>query len=192
MCPVHVSGEWRSWQREELKRKPGVLEAQPGGWEPLGEGKPELSFSLQASRCRNRRSELSPLPSASDTAWMEILGAECSQHWSLSGDSRQPKNMGRQGTHGESLDKEPWAPRSSTACTGGPSWSWDESADRGDGWPPQTAPCWGSALRPSPRRKSPGKLPAEGGRQEWARAPPARPRRGAKDHSLGTVTWVHF
>ncbi|XP_061020538.1 coiled-coil domain-containing protein 88B isoform X1 [Dama dama] len=146
----------------------------------------------RASRCRNRRSELSPLHSASDTAWMDSMGAECSQHWSLSGDSRQPKNVGRQGTHCESLDKEPWAPRSSTACTGGPSWSWDKSADRGDGWPPQTAPCWGSALRPSLRRKSPGKLPAEGGRQEWARAPPARPRRGAKDHSLGTVTRVHF
>ena len=51
-----------------------MFEAWPGGWEPLGEGKPELSFSLQASRCRNRRSELSPLLSASDTAWMESLG----------------------------------------------------------------------------------------------------------------------
>ena len=90
MCSVHVSGEWCSWQREELKRRPGMFEARPGGWEPLGEGKPELSFSLQASRCRNRRSELSPLLSASDTAWMESLGAECSQHWSISGDPRQP------------------------------------------------------------------------------------------------------
>ena len=184
--------EWCSWQRKELKRRPGMFEAWPGGWEPLGEGKPELSFSLQASRCRNRRSELSPLLSASDTAWMERLGAECSQHWSLSGDPRQPKNVGRQGTHGESLDKEAWAPGSSTVCTGGPSWSWDEFVDRGDGWPPQTAPCWGLALQPSLRRRSPGKLPAEGGRREWAREPPARPRRGAKDHSLGTVTWVHF
>uniref|UniRef100_A0AC11BAT7 Coiled-coil domain containing 88B n=1 Tax=Ovis aries TaxID=9940 RepID=A0AC11BAT7_SHEEP len=146
----------------------------------------------RASRYRNRRSELSPLLSASDTAWMESLGAECSQHWSLGGDPRQPNNVGRQGTHGESLDKETWAPGSSTACSGGRSWSWDEFVDRGDGWPPQTAHCWGSALQPSLRRRSPGKLSAEGGRQEWAREPPARPRRGAKDHSLRTVTSVHF
>ncbi|XP_073665221.1 coiled-coil domain-containing protein 88B isoform X2 [Tursiops truncatus] len=131
----------------------------------------------RTSRCRNRRNGLSRLPSASDTAWMGSLGVESSRLWSLTGGARQPKNLGRQGTCGKSLDREAWAPRSSTACTGAPSWSWDDFMDRADGRPPQTAPAWGSAMRPLLRRWSPGQPPAEGGRQEWAREPPARSRR---------------
>ena len=117
---------------------------------------------------------------------------ESSRPWSLTGGPRQPKNLGRQGTCGESLDKEAWAPRSSTACTGAPSWSWGDFVDRGDGRPPQTAPAWGSAMQPLLRRWSLGNPPAEAGRQEWAREPPARSRRRAKDHFLGTVARAHL
>ncbi|XP_064348268.1 coiled-coil domain-containing protein 88B isoform X3 [Camelus dromedarius] len=148
----------------------------------------------RASRYRNRRNVLSPLPSASDTAWTGRLGVESSRHWSLSGGPRQPRNFGRQDTRGESLDMEAWAPRSSTACTGALRWSRDEFVDRGDGWPPPTAPGWGSgsAVQPSLPRRSLGNPPAEGGSQEWAREPPAWSRQGAKDHSLGIVSWAHL
>uniref|UniRef100_A0A8C3WXT3 Coiled-coil domain containing 88B n=1 Tax=Catagonus wagneri TaxID=51154 RepID=A0A8C3WXT3_9CETA len=145
----------------------------------------------RASRCRNQRNGLSPLPSASDPAWTGSLGVESSQHWCLSGGPRQPRNLGRQDTSGESSAKEAWVPRPSTGCPGALSRGWFKSVDGGDGRCPPTAPCWGSALRPALTRRCPGKPSAGGAGQERAREPPVRFRWGAKDHSLGTVAWAH-
>uniref|UniRef100_A0A4X1VCD9 Coiled-coil domain containing 88B n=1 Tax=Sus scrofa TaxID=9823 RepID=A0A4X1VCD9_PIG len=146
----------------------------------------------RASRCRNRRNGLSHLPSASDPAWTGSLGVESSQHWCLSGGPRQPKNLGRQDTCGDALAKKAWVPRPSTACPGALTGGRFQCMDGAAGRCPPTAPCWGSALRPVLRRRSLGNPSAGGGRQEWAREPPLRSRRGAKDHSLGTVGWAHL
>lgn len=148
----------------------------------------------RASRCRNRRSVLSPLPSASDTVWTGSLGVQAPRHWSLSGGPRQPNNSGSQGPWGKSLDKEAWAPRSSMAGTGALRWSWDKLVGRGDGGSPGAAPCQGSgsAMRPSLRRRFLGDPQDEEGRQEWTRETPARSRWGAKEHPLGAVAWAYF
>lgn len=115
----------------------------------------------KASRCRNRRNILSPLPSASDTVWTGSLGVQAPRRWSLSGGPRQPKNSGSQGTWGKSLDKEAWARRSSMAGTGTLRWSWDTLVGRGDGGSLGAAPCQGSgsAMRPSLRRRFLGDPP---------------------------------
>ena len=159
---------------------------------PGGTVVPQLSFFFQASRCRNRRNGLSHLPSASDPAWTGSLGVESSQHWCLSGGPRQPKNLGRQDTCGDALAKKAWVPRPSTACPGALTGGRFQCMDGAAGRCPPTAPSWGSALRPVLRRRSLGNPSAGGGRQEWAREPPLRSRRGAKDHSLGTVGWAHL
>ncbi|XP_046500273.1 coiled-coil domain-containing protein 88B isoform X1 [Equus quagga] len=116
----------------------------------------------RASRCRNPRNVLSPLPSASDAMWMGRPAGQSSHRCSLSGDPRQPKNLGSQGTRGKSWDKEAWAPGSCAACTGARRWSRDELEDRGHGRPPRAAPCWGSgsATRPTLRRQSLGDPPS--------------------------------
>lgn len=148
----------------------------------------------RASRCRNRRSVLSPLPSASDTVWTESLGVQAPRHWSPSGDPRQPNHSGSQGPWGKSLDKEAWAPRSSMAGTGALRWSWDKLVGKGDGGSPGAAPCQGSgsAMRPSLRRRFLGDPQDEEGRWEWKRETPARSRWGAEEHSLGAVAWAYF
>lgn len=220
VCLADVSGERDSRPRQQLKRsglagqpvRPGARRGElGGGWRgrrraegagpcgppsmlgvPRGSA-PELSLSLQTSRCRTRRNVLSPLPSASDTAWMGSSAAvQSHRRWSLSGGPRQPKNSGSQGPWAEPLDKEAWVRGSNAAGTGALRWSWDEFVDRGDGGPPRAASCWGpgSAARPSLRRRFLGEPPEEGSRKEWAREPLVRARRGAKDHSLGTVTWA--
>lgn len=145
---------------------------------PRGSG-PELSLSLQASRCRNRRNILSPLPSASDTARTGSLAVQSSRRWSPSGGPRQPKNLGSQSLRGRSLDKEAWAPGSSMAGTGALRWSRDKHVSRGDSGPPRAAPSQGSgfAMRPSLRRRFLGDPPDEGSRREWTREPPTRSRR---------------
>ncbi|KAM7085729.1 coiled-coil domain-containing protein 88B isoform 1-T1 [Molossus nigricans] len=126
----------------------------------------------RASRCRNRRNTLSPLPSASDSAWTGSLGARSSRRWSPGGGPRQPKNVGSQGLWGKPSDKEAWAPGPSVAGTGSLSWSWAEPVSRADG-PPAAAPCQGSgsAMRPSLRRRSLWEPPGGRGRQEWAGEP---------------------
>lgn len=124
--------------------------------------------------------------------WTGSLGAQAPHRWSLSGGPRQPKNLGSQGPWDEALDKESWAPVPSKASPGALRWSWDKPV--GDGGSPRVAPCRGSgfAMRPLLRRWYLGDSPDEGGRQEWTREPPAQPRQGAKEHSLGTVTWTYI
>lgn len=152
----------------------------------------ELSLPLQASRCRNRRNALSPLPSASDALWTGGLGVRSFHYRSPSAGLWSPKNSGIQATWSQSLDKEAWAPSSSDAYPGALRWSRDKPVDRGDSWSPGAAPRQGtgSALRPSLRRPALGDPPAEGDGQRWAREPTAWSGRGAKDCSLGRVTWA--
>ncbi|XP_045412128.1 coiled-coil domain-containing protein 88B isoform X2 [Lemur catta] len=141
----------------------------------------------RAPRYRNRRNVSSPLLSASDTMGTGGLGVQTSRRWSVSGGPRQTKILGSLGPRGESLDKEAWAPASSTASTGALRGSCNKFVGRGDGWPPQVAPGQGSVLAMwSPQgRRSLGDPPAKGGWQEWAREPPAQSRLGAGAHSRG-------
>ncbi|XP_013369676.1 PREDICTED: coiled-coil domain-containing protein 88B isoform X2 [Chinchilla lanigera] len=143
----------------------------------------------RASRSRNRRNVLSPRPSASDTVGSGSLEEQPSHRWSISGGPRQLKGSGDQGIKGESLDRESWAPKSSTAHAGVLGWSLDQLVDRGDGWPPRVAPFWspGSAVQPMLRRRALGDPPAEVGWQEWPRKPATPSRLGAKAHSPGSV-----
>lgn len=170
--------------------------AKDPAWDGMAPSRPWRNMKQmpaeRTSRCRTRRNALSPLPSASDTAWTGSSGAPSHRRWSLGGGPRQPKNSGSQGPWAEPLDKEAWVRRSNTAGTGALRWSLDEFVDRGDGGPPRAASCWGSgsAVRPSLRRRFLGEPPEEGSRKEWTREPLVRARRGAKDHSLGTVTWA--
>uniref|UniRef100_A0A452SDH8 Coiled-coil domain containing 88B n=1 Tax=Ursus americanus TaxID=9643 RepID=A0A452SDH8_URSAM len=167
-------------------------------WDGMAPSRPcrntKQMLTERASRCRSRRDALSPLPSASDTMWTGGLGVRSFHHRSPSGGLRQPKNSRIQATWSQSLGKEAWAPSSSEAYPGGLRWSRDKPVDRGDGWSPGAAPRQGtgSALRPSLRRPSLGDPPAEGDGQRWAREPAAWSGRGAKDHSLGKVTWAHL
>uniref|UniRef100_A0A8C9DF64 Coiled-coil domain containing 88B n=1 Tax=Prolemur simus TaxID=1328070 RepID=A0A8C9DF64_PROSS len=141
----------------------------------------------RAPRYRNRRNVSSPLLSASDTMGTGGLGVQTSRRWSVSGGPRQTKILGSLGPRGESLDKEAWAPASSTASTGALRGSCNKFVGRGHGWPPQVAPGQGSVLAMwSPQgRRSLGDPPAKGGWQEWAREPPAQSRLGAGAHSQG-------
>lgn len=163
------------------------------GAPPQGRG-PELSLSLQASRYRSRRRNLSPLPSASDTEWPGSLGVRSPRRWSPSRGPRQPKNLGSQGLQDKSWDKVAPDPGSSTVGTGTLRRSWDAPASSRDGGPPHDTPGWGSgpAPRPWPRRRFLEDDPGGGGRQQWAREPPVRARPGAKDRSLGTVAWTYL
>lgn len=157
---------------------------------PCRNTKPMLTE--RASRCRNRRNALSPLPSASDALWTGGLGVRSFHYRSPSAGLWSPKNSGIQATWSQSLDKEAWAPSSSDAYPGALRWSRDKPVDRGDSWSPGAAPRQGtgSALRPSLRRPALGDPPAEGDGQRWAREPTAWSGRGAKDCSLGRVTWA--
>uniref|UniRef100_A0A8D2D8C6 Coiled-coil domain containing 88B n=1 Tax=Sciurus vulgaris TaxID=55149 RepID=A0A8D2D8C6_SCIVU len=162
----------------------------PMGKDPLWNGMAPIRPSRnmkqmpteRALRIRSRRNVPSPLPSASDTTGIGSWREQSARRWSVSGVVGQPKSSGSPGTPAQSLHKEAWAPESPTALR----WRWNKLVDSGDG--PGVLP--GSTLRSSLRRRSLGDSPAEGGCQEWAREPPTRSRRGAKAHSLGTVTWA--
>ncbi|XP_036783080.2 coiled-coil domain-containing protein 88B isoform X1 [Manis pentadactyla] len=87
------------------------------------------TLTERASRCKNRRNVLWPLPSASETKQTGSLGVDSSHCWSLSGGPRQPRIVGVKDTCGQSLAKEAWASGSPKVCSRALRWSWGEPVD---------------------------------------------------------------